>query len=430
VRMRKRTDTRETTGKNQGTGGRQTAGRSSCKSSRCPVSSRCGGCTMIDVPYDEQLKGKQALVEGCIGRFGPVDPAIRMKNPDHYRNKVTSVFGMDRKNKPVCGVYAKGTHEVVPVDHCLLEDRRSDAIVQSVMSLLPSFKIRVYDEDRGTGILRYVQVRTAHATGQVMVTIVTADPVFPSKNNFVKALLKLQPALTTIVQNVNRRTDSLVLGEREHVLYGPGYIEDRLCGKTFRISSRAFYQINSIQTEKLYHIAVDAAGLSGKETVLDAYCGIGTIGICASDQAKQVISVELNPDAVRDAVKNCALNHAANVSVYQGDAGVFMQKLAESSGSVENETPDGVNGAGEDRVPRIDVLFMDPPRAGASQDFLSAACMMAPKKIVYVSCDPVTLGRDVKYLTEHGYTMKKAVPVDMFPYVEHVETVALLTKTN
>ena len=262
------------------------------KKSRCPVSKKCGGCTMIDVPYAEQAERKQQLVEELIGEFGRVDPIIRMKNPDHYRNKVTSVFAPDKKGKPVCGIYKAGTHEVVPVKSCMLEDLRADRIIQTVFALMESFKIRVYDEDRGTGFLRYVQVRTARGTKQVMVTLVTAESVFPPAKKFVNALIKRHPEITTVVQNINDKHTTMVLGDREKVLFGPGYIEDVLCKKRFRISSRSFYQVNSLQTEKLYNIALDYAGFSGKERILDAYCGIGTIGIIASDRCKEVLSVE------------------------------------------------------------------------------------------------------------------------------------------
>ena len=363
---------------------------------------------MIDIAYDAQLKNKQDLVDQCIGDYVYPDHIIRMKNPDHYRNKVTSVFAPDRKGKPVCGIYREGTHEVIPVKECLLEDLRADRIIQSVYSLLPSFKIRVYDEDRGTGLLKFVQVRTAHVTRQIMVTLVVASPVFPSRNNFVKALRKLHPEITTIVMNINDKHTTMVLGKREQVLFGKGYIEDQLCGKTFRISSQSFYQVNSIQTEKLYNIAIDYAGLSGKERILDAYCGIGTIGIIASDRCKEVISVELNPDAVKDAVRNAKANDASNVSVYQGDAGKFMTSMAEQ---------------GE----KLDVLFMDPPRSGSTEEFIRSAGRLAPSKIVYISCNPRTLGRDLELLEEQGYVCRKAVPVDMFPYTMDVETVCLLT---
>lgn len=364
---------------------------------------------MIDTPMEEQLRAKQLLLEECIGEFGPVEPVIRMKNPGRYRNKVTSIFGLDRKGRPVCGVYRQHSHEIVPVTDCLIENKRAGVIVQTIYSMLPSFKIRVYDEKTGFGLLRAVQIRTARTTGQIMVTIVTNGPAFPSKNHFVQALLQKHPEITTIVQNINSRATTMVLGTTEKIIYGPGYIEDELCGKRFRISSRAFYQVNSLQTEKLYRIAIDCAGLSGKERVIDTYCGIGTIGICAADKAAEVIGVELNPDAVKNAVMNAGLNGLQNVRFYNDDSGSFMEDLAR-----KNET--------------ADVVFMDPPRSGASDEFLQSLLVLSPKKIVYVSCNPVTLGENLAVLVDAGYCMKKAVPVDMFPFVEGIETVVLLSK--
>ena len=366
---------------------------------------------MIDTPMEEQLRAKQLLVEECIGEFGPVEPVIRMKNPGRYRNKVTSIFGLDRKGRPVCGVYRQHSHEIVPVTDCLIENKRAGVIVQTIYSMLPSFKIRVYDEKTGFGLLRAVQIRTARTTGQIMVTIVTNGPAFPSKNHFVQALLQKHPEITTVVQNINSRATTMVLGTTEKIIYGPGYIEDELCGKRFRISSRAFYQVNSLQTEKLYRIAIDCAGLSGRERVIDTYCGIGTIGICAADKAAEVIGVELNPDAVKNAVMNAGLNGLQNVRFYNDDSGSFMEDLAR-----KNET--------------ADVVFMDPPRSGASDEFLQSLLVLSPKKIVYVSCNPVTLGENLAVLVDAGYRMKKAVPVDMFPFVEGIETVALLSKLS
>ncbi len=389
----------------------KTTSDTSSQKSRCPVSKKCGGCTMIDVPYAEQAQRKQQRVEELIGEFGPVDPIIKMKNPDHYRNKVTSVFAPDKKGRPVCGIYKAGTHEVVPVKSCLIEDLRADRIIQTVYALMESFKLRVYDEDRKKGLLRYVQVRTARGTRQVMVTLVTAESVFPSAKKFVNALVKRHEEITTVVQNINDKQTTMVLGEREKVLYGPGYIEDVLCGKRFRLSSRSFYQVNSLQTEKLYNIALDCAGFSGKERILDAYCGIGTIGIIASDRCKEVLSVELNAEAVKDARINAKLNGAGNVEVYKNDAGRFMKDMAA-------------------KKEKLDILFLDPPRSGASEEFLLAAKELGPAKIVYISCDPETLSRDLSILADSGYAMKKAVPVDMFPYAPNIEVVCKLVKKD
>lgn len=415
---------------------------------RCPYAKRCGGCTWINLPYDEQISRKEQIVKECIGAYAKPEPMIRMKNPDHYRNKVTAVFAPDRRGSTwsVCGIYERNSHAVVPVEKCLLENPTADRIIQSIRGLLPSFKIRPYDEDRGGGLLRYVQIRTARATHEVCVTLVCVSPVLPAKNRFVEALRRLHPEITTILLNVNDRTDSMILGDREIVLYGPGYITDKLCGKIFRISSRSFYQVNPIQTAKLYNIAIDDAGLSGKETILDAYCGIGTIGICAADRAAKVIGVELNPEAVKNAIANAALNFGvssgtvpgAGEDVSIGEGGAASARAAVSSKGTEPSVPDKFcyicQDAGEymkeaaERGDRIDVLFMDPPRAGASEDFLAAALALAPKKIVYISCNPETLGRDLAILTKDGaYTVKKATPVDMFPATNHVETVCLLS---
>ena len=252
-------------------------------------------------------------------------------------------------------------------------------------------------------------IRTGHVTGQIMVVLVLASPILPSKNNFVKALLKLHPEITTVVINVNNRNTSMVLGDKEHVIYGKGYIEDELCGKRFRISPKSFYQVNPVQTEILYGKALEYAGLTGKETVVDAYCGTGTIGMIASDKAGKVIGVELNADAVRDARNNAKANQIRNIQFYQNDAGKFLVEMA---------------GQGA----KVDVVLMDPPRSGSTEEFMSSVVQIGPERIVYVSCNPETLVRDLKYFKKKGYRVAKGVGVDMFPFTEHVETVVLLSK--
>ena len=377
------------------------------KKFRCPVESRCGGCKGFAISYEEQLKQKEKQLISLCGKFGKWDGIIGMENPYHYRNKVHAVFGEDRKHNIISGTYEEKSHRIVPVDSCLLEDKRADAIIVSIRGLLKSFKIRPYNEDTGYGLFRHVLVRTGHATGQIMVVLVLASPILPSKKNFVNALLKLHPEITTIVLNVNGRGTSMILGDKENVLYGKGYIEDVLCGKTFRISAKSFYQINPVQTEKLYGKAVEYADLTGKETVLDAYCGTGTIGIIASDKAGKVIGVELNGAAVRDAKINAKQNNVSNITFYEKDAGQFMVQMAEQEG-------------------KVDVVLMDPPRAGSDEAFLSSVVKLAPKKVVYVSCNPETLARDLKYLTNKGYKMVKGIGVDMFPWTSSIEAVVLL----
>ena len=287
------------------------------KSSLCPNFKKCGGCQYLDMPYEKQLDKKQKEVAELLKPFCKVNPIVGMEEPFHYRNKVHAVFGLDKKKKIISGVYKEGTHTILPVDVCMIENEKADAIIKTVRELLPSFKMKVYDEDTGYGFLRHVLIRTAHKTGEIMVVLVTASPVFPSKNNFVKALRSVHPEITTVVQNVNNRGTSMVLGDKEQVLYGPGFIVDELCGKKFRISSKSFYQINPVQTEKLYDLAIKAAKLTGKEVVIDAYCGIGTIGIAAASGAKEVIGVELNKDAVRDAGTNAKMNGVKNIRFYK-----------------------------------------------------------------------------------------------------------------
>lgn len=378
------------------------------KSSPCPVAAKCGGCKWIEKSYEEQLQIKAAKFRRLMEPYGKPEPMIGMEQPTHYRNKVHAVFGEDRKHNPVSGIYEEKSHRIVPVDSCLIENQKADEIIVSIRGLLKSFKIRPYNEDTGYGLLRHVLVRTGHVTGQIMVVLVLSSPIMPSKNNFVKALLKLHPEITTVVVNVNNRSTSMVLGDKEQVIYGKGYIEDVLCGKRFRISPKSFYQVNPVQTEKLYGKAMEYAGLTGKETVLDAYCGTGTIGMIASGKAGKVIGVELNPDAVRDARSNAKSNRISNIQFYQNEAGKFLTELADQ-------------GVG------LDVLFMDPPRSGSSEAFLNAAAQARVKRIVYISCNPDTLIRDLKYLAKKGYRVQKSVAVDMFPWTESTEAVCLLS---
>lgn len=405
----KRQDDRKTAhvrGKNASV---QAEAKTERKKSLCPHFKTCGGCQYLDMPYEKQLEHKKKEVSDLLRPFCRVEEIIGMDDPFHYRNKVHAVMARDRKGRIISGVYKEGTHTVLPVETCLIENKKADEIIGTIRELLPSFKMKVFDEDTGYGFLRHVLVRTAHATGEIMVVLITASPVFPSKNNFVKALRKVHPEITTVVQNVNGRDTSMVLGEKEHVLYGPGFIVDVLCGKKFRISSKSFYQINPVQTEKLYNLAIEAAGLTGKETVVDAYCGIGTIGIVAASAAKEVIGVELNKDAVRDAVTNAKANGEKNIRFYNNDAGKFMVQMASQNA-------------------HADVVFMDPPRSGSTEEFMDAVAILNPDRVVYVSCNPETLARDLAYFKKKGYRAEKAWAVDQFPATGHVETVVLLSK--
>ena len=373
----------------------------------CPYYKQCGGCKYLHLSYEKQLEEKRRTVRELMQSHCKVHPVIGMEEPWHYRHKVISAFGLDERGVPVSGIYEERSHRIVRVERCAIEAPEADAILQTVRGLLRSFKIRVYDENSGRGLLRYVLIRSGRFTGQVMVVLVTASPVFPSRRNFVEALLRAHPEITTVVQNVNARTDSLILGDRYQTLYGKGYIEDTLCGCRFRISPASFYQVNPVQAQKLYEKAVELAGLTGKETAVDAYCGTGTIGIVAAGRAGKVLGVESNPEAVRGAVANAKENGVKNIRFYRDDAGHFLKSCAAD---------------GE----RVDVLFLDPPRAGSSPEFLDAASLLRPSRIVYVSCDPVTLERDVGLLEKAGYWAREVWPVDMFPWTGSTEAICLL----
>mgnify|MGYP000986524513 CR=1 FL=1 len=375
----------------------------------CPVIKKCGGCQLQHLSYAKQLEEKQRQVSMLLGKFCNVENIMGMENPYFYRNKVHAVFDTDKKGTVISGVYEAGSHRVVPIDSCLIEDQRADKIIATIRGMLKSFKIRTYNEDTGAGLLRHVLIRTGYKSNEIMVVLVLASHIFPSKNNFVKALLKIHPEITTIVMNVNNKKTSMVLGEREQVLYGKGYIEDTLCNKIFRISPKSFYQINPVQTEVLYSKAIELAELQGNETIIDAYCGIGTIGIIASDHVKKVVGVELNHDAVKDAITNAKRNKISNIYFHNQDAGEFMHHMAKEKQSA-------------------DVVFLDPPRSGSTEKFLDSLISMNPKKVVYISCNPITLERDLSYLTKRGYKTKIAVPVDMFPGTEHCEVIVKIIK--
>lgn len=430
-------------------------GRGKPGGSLCPAERLCGACQLLSVPYERQLAEKQArmedLFEGLLSPEAKVMGILGMENPFHYRNKVISPYAPGRKlpskapSRPdakeggregkarsrkaparreiLCGMYAQGTHRIVATDECLLENRTAKKIVLAIRDLMPRFRIEPYDEDAQTGFLRHAVVRVGHESGEVLVTLVTNGRMFPGGKNFVRELVRRCPEITTVVQNVNTRNTNVVLGdEAEHTLYGPGFILDRLCGLSFRISSRSFYQVNSVQTEVLYRAAIQLAGLTGEETVLDAYCGTGTIGLVAarglpepgsvaadgarSPGAARVIGVDNVVSAIADAKSNAAHNKVDNAEFHAQDAGEFMRELAL-------------------RDERVDVLLMDPPRAGASEEFLRAVADLRPRRTVYVSCNPKTQARDAAWLAQHGFEITAMQPVDMFPHTEHVENICV-----
>ena len=375
----------------------------------CPHAKKCGGCQLQNMSYARQLEWKQAKVVGLIGKYCRVENIIGMAEPYNYRNKVQAAFGRDGRGRIISGVYQSSSHRIVSVDKCMIEDRTADKIIVTIRKMLPEFKLTASDERTCQGFLRHVLVKRGFATNEVMVVLVVSNPIFKNQKPFIKKLLELHPEISTIVMNVNDKFTSLVLGKQEKVLFGKGYIEDICCGCRFRISAKSFYQINPVQTEVLYGTAVEYARLTGKETVLDAYCGIGTIGMVASAKAGKVAGVELNADAVKDAIFNAKLNGIKNCWFTCADAGQFMERMAEEGESA-------------------DVVFMDPPRAGSDEKFLSSLIRMGPKRVVYISCNPETLARDLAFLTRGGYRAVKSQPVDMFPHTNHIECVVELKK--
>lgn len=414
----------------------------------CPVQKQCGACQLLSIPYTTQLERKQQAMIELFDTFANektiISPIVGMENPYYYRNKVTSPYVPGKKlpgttqthsknsskskqaakgKRPVsrreilCGMYAQGSHRVIKTDECLLENKVAKRAILTIKQLMQRYHMEPYNEDTGTGFVRHAVIRVGHSSKEVLVTLVTNEATFPGSRNFCRELVKRVPEITTIIQNINTRQTNVILGQEEKVLYGPGFILDELCGLSFRISSRSFYQVNSTQTEVLYRLAIQMAQLSGTETVLDAYCGTGTIGLVAAKglpeipeaHAARVIGVDNVSAAIKDARNNARHNGIENVEFVSADAGTFMKEYAHAGKSV-------------------DVLLMDPPRAGASEAFLEATCTLNPQRIVYISCNPKTQQRDVSHLTKRGYSLARMQPVDMFPHTEHTENICLLVR--
>lgn len=408
----------------------------------CPHARECGACQHVNEPYAAQLARKDKRMRELFSAFDGVEvrSILGMEHPYRYRNKVISPYAQGRRlgaaahgkvdrygkdGRPrrgvasrqranaqryeiLCGMYAAGTHRIVATDECLVENEQAKRAILTIRQIMPKFGLSPYNEDTGSGFLRHAVVRVGHTSSEVLVTLVTNGEKFPASRAFCRELVKRCPFITTIVQNVNTRQTNVILGEREQRLYGPGFILDRLCGLSFRISSRSFYQVNAVQTEVLYNAAIDLAALSGGERAIDAYCGTGTIGLVAASRgAGEVIGVDSVESAIHDARQNARHNGVENARFVAADAGEFMRRLAAD---------------GE----RADVVLMDPPRAGSSEEFVDALAQLAPTRVVYISCNPDTQVRDCRQLRDRGYRLRIVQPVDMFPHTDHVEAVALL----
>lgn len=377
---------------------------------KCPYFSLCGGCSKLDISYEEEIKEKTEYVKKLFKtiNYNKDIEVVAADSPYYYRNKVMMAFKLSKTKKVVSGIYEEHSHKIVPVSDCLIQSQTINKVLKSVNTALSKNKITPFVNG---GVVKHVLVRHAIKTNQIMVVIVTPTDMFPGRANFIKDLLKLEPGITTIVQNVQSRDTSIVLGTKERVLYGKGFIVDELCGLKFKLSPRSFFQINPPQTEKLYNIAMEFANLRIGNTVIDAYSGIGTIGMVASKTCGKVICVENNPDAVTDARFNAKFNNINNINFYCEDSTKFINELAQNK-------------------IKVDCVILDPPRTGTTYNFISAIAKMGIKRVVYVSCGPETLIRDLKIFKEFGYEIKNVKCVDMFSKTEHVECIVLLNRID
>ena len=372
----------------------------------CPVATACGGCTFQNVSYKYELDFKKKKVEDALRKIGhistPVNDVIGMNEPYYYRNKIQVPFGRDNKHV-VYGFYKTNTHRIIPIKECYIEDKKAGPILQDVAYLMESMHIDPYNEDTRRGVIRHVLIRTSKTYDEVMVVLVTNALTFPSKGNFVKELTKKHPEIKTVVQNINLRDTNVILGEKEEVLFGKGFIKDTLLGIEFNVSSKSFFQVNPVQCEKLYDIAIKFADIKENDEVLDAYAGVATIGILCANKGGHVTSVELVKEAVINGRENAKRNNIHNIDILEADCTKFLL----------------------DNKRHFDIVILDPPRKGSTPEFLNALIKNKPNRIVYISCEPSTLARDLEILSSK-YNVVEVQPVDMFPRSFHVETIVKL----
>ena len=374
----------------------------------CQYAKKCNSCQLCNLSYEEQLRHKEHICRKYPGKLCTVKKITPSPRITGYRNKAQFVYNREGK-RLVSGLYKSATHSVMAADHCAICTDTANAITAALAKLFYSFKVMPYDPYTERGWLKSVVIREAAATGEVMAVINGADRIFPAKRTFTTALQKACPMLTTAVITVNRDRTKLFTGKQSEVLFGSGTITDILCGERFIISPTSFYQINHDQTEQLYQKALELAELSGNEIVLDAYCGIGTIGIIASRKAKFVHAVELNPAAIADAKRNAQLNGIGNIRFTAADSRDYAKRLTEKDA-------------------RVDAAFIDPPRAGCTSSFLNSLARLSPDRIIYISCNPETQARDLRVLGRLGYRAEVCYPFDMFPHANHCESIVKLTR--
>lgn len=377
----------------------------------CTTYKRCGGCNLRHIKYEDTLKIKKSIVENLVNKNLKskvfVKDTIGMEKPYHYRNKAQYPVGIDKQGNPVIGVFANRTHEVIPIHSCFIQNEESQKIAKYICDFLKEHNIPVYNEKNQTGLVRHIMIKVGIKTNEIMCVIVINGQSIPQEKLLVRELVEKFSHIKTVVKNINTQNTNVILGDKNINLYGNGYIYDKLGEYTFKISPLSFYQINPLQTEKLYNLAVEYANLSGQETVVDLYCGIGTIGIFMAKQAKQVYGVEIVEQAIEDAKENCKINKIENAKYYVGDTETVFEQLIE-----------------KEKV-QSDVIVVDPPRKGLDNTTIENIIKIKPKKVVYISCNPATLTRDLAKL-EKDYEIKEIQPVDMFPFTSHVECVCVL----
>ena len=375
----------------------------------CPIAKKCGSCQYIDIPYQKQLLEKKdyctSLIQKCKLKGIKIEDVAGMENPYSYRNKIIISFNQ----KYEYGFYEENSHKIIPYKHCLLHEEESDLIITKIQSLFKKYRVSIYDDSKRKGLVRHILIRRAMETNQTMIVLVCTESVFPGSKNFCNELVKSFSSIKTIVLNVNKRKTSIVLGNEEKLLYGKGFVVDKLCGLSFKISASSFYQINHKQCEQLYKKLLSLLSLKGSEVVVDAYCGIGTIGMLVAKNVKQVIGIEKNQEAVMDAINNAKHNEIRNISFICEDATDYMNQLVT-------------------KKKNVDIIILDPPRIGSTKEFMDAVKKLNVKQVVYVSCDPNSLIRDMQYFKTLGYQTDVLYPYDMFPHTKHTEIIILLQR--
>ena len=383
--------------------------------SDCHTYKRCGGCNLRHIQYSETLNMKrnavQSLVNKTLETNIEVEETLGMEQPYHYRNKAQYPVGIDKEGKPVIGVFANRTHEIIPIENCLIQDEKTEEIAKYIVKYITENHISIYNEKTGKGLVRHIVTKIGKRTGEIMVILVINGKEFPKEKQFAETLISKFPNVKTIVRNINEKNTNVILGEKNITIYGEGYITDKLGELTFKISPLSFYQVNPIQAERLYMIGVQSANITKEDTVFDLYCGIGTISLFMAKYAKKVYGIEIVKQAVEDAIENTKLNDIHNTEFIAGD--------------VEEVLDDLINN--KKIIP--DIIMVDPPRRGLDKTSIQNILKIKPKKLVYISCNPATLVRDLKEL-EESYEINSIKPVDMFPFTSHVEVCALLELKN